>query len=673
MKKKWIRILLAVMLVCLGLAWGACKEDEDSSSHTVTGDMEIVLSDYNLDLEVGETHKLTAKVLHSDGSVNHSAKFEFESEGVLVVSVQSDGTLNALQAGVVSINVRSGELRRTCVVTVDSVGSGNKQVQAEIFAPDTVHIGTESAASVGLTNRGAFLTAVNSGVEWSIEPAGVCDVSEGVLQPKTEGEFTLKATFTHDGVAYTTEKAMRVERMKYYDIGDTSLKFATAKTLSGRDNPNAESITRTLKVVEHDVLDSTKDRTLSTGEYTVTVEKPQVVTAATAGETVTLTAGAVGNTAITVQIGEVAIVVTVEVAKAMAFIEDMDALSLAAVNDEALLAGSYMLTQDIDYAGQVILPIASYNDTSKFMTGYVWKYLLKKAETASGFAVLPREDFFKEDKALSDADMQTAAEKRLPNPQDKRFSGTFDGNGYAIKNGEMLLAYNSASTGIVVYATVFGGVSNGVIENVAFSGIKVMNPDDREKYSVDLLHSYVLVGEELTLIALPRYGATGKDTVNCDTAGIIARSHGKTVVRNVLVDIEYNLNGKNTSGALIIWTTSADVRNCFVNITETSPVHYPRRGLGGLDVKNGNGYRNNISVGCDKSDSNNGANEQGKNGNIWAETIEQLFALNVDRKLENAKTLAQIIDTFDDGIWDFSAFQAEGRSLPSLIGGCSQN
>ena len=321
----------------------------------------------------------------------------------------------------------------------------------------------------------------------------------------------------------------------------------------------------------------------------------------------------------------------------------------------------------------MILPIASYNDTSKYMTGYVWKYLLKKADTASGFDLLPRTDFFKEDKALSDADMKVAVEKRLPNPQDKRFSGTFDGNGYSIKNAEMLLAYNSASSGIVVYATVFGGVSNARIENVAFSGIKVMNPDNREKYTVDLLHSYVLSEEnELTLVDMPRYGATGKETINCDTAGIIARSHGETVISNVLVDIEYNLNGKNTSGALIIWTTSAAVRNCFVNITETSPVHYPRRGLGGLDVKNGNSYHNNISIGCDKSDSNNGANEQGKNGNIWAETMEKLFALEIDRKLENAKTLTLIVATFDDTVWDFSAFNTETYGLPSLINGCSQ-
>ena len=668
--RKIIRILLTLAIVCFGLGTVACNQGGDS---TVTDTVvELTLSDYNLELELGATHKLTAQVIKSNGAVDSSAKFTFESEGPLVVSVKADGTLNALQEGEVSINVNSGSLRRTCMVTVVGTGSNaNTNAAAEIFVSDVAYIGTENKASVGIVQRGELVATVEEGVEWSIEQSEICTVSEGVLQPKTEGEFTLKAQFSYNNATYEAEKTIRVKRLKYYDVGDIELKLATAKTLSGKDNPNAESVTHALQVVEHDVLDSTKDRTLKTGEYTVTAADAQVVTAEAANDTVTLTAGAVGNTSVTLQFGEVTLIVKVEVATAVAFIEDMDALSLAAVNNEALLAGSYMLTQDVDYEGQIILPIASFNDGSKYITGYAWKYLLKTGDAASGFELLPRADFFKEDKALSDADMKTAVEKRLPNPEDKRFSGTFDGNGYAIKNAEMLLAYNNASSGIAVYTSVFGGVSNALIKNVAFTGIKVMNPDDREKYTVDLLHSYIVVEEELTLIDMPRSGSAGKDTVNCDRAGIIARSHGSTVVRNVLVDIEYNLNGQNTSAALIIWATSADVKNCFAHIVETSPKHYPRNGLGG-SMKNSIGYSDSISIGCDKSDGNNGATEYGKNGNIWAQTIEELFALTIDRKLENAKTLAQIIDTFDDAIWDFSAFQAEDYALPSLINGCSQ-
>ena len=70
--------------------------------------------------------------------------------------------------------------------------------------------------------------------------------------------------------------------------------------------------------------------------------------------------------------------IKVSIVTPISSIADMDALSLACHKDYTLLAGSYMLTNDIDYEGKVIYPIATSIEPSQPRTiGIYWKYILE--------------------------------------------------------------------------------------------------------------------------------------------------------------------------------------------------------------------------------------------------------------------------------------------------------
>ena len=661
--KKIFSAVLLIVVACLAMTMLACKKKNSGGGgeEEIDPTAVLTLSDYNLRLEVGQTHKLDAQMIKADGTAAN-AKITFTSEGPLVVAVAEDGMLTALQVGEVSVNVTAGNQRRTCFVTVEGA-STTASTTAEIFASASVYLGTSSTVSAGLVSRGKLVAHADS-VQWTTGPSDICSVEGNVLTPLAEGTFTLKAQFTIDGVSYEAEKSIRVERLVYYALSQTNIKLATDKTLSGGDNVNNQTTARILSVEERDAVNPSNNRLLTMDQFEITASNPSIVSISRSGDYPLLTAGSAGKTTVVVKVGDKSTIAEVEVATAISSIEDMDVLSMASANDETLLSGSYMLTQDIDYQGGVILPIAAYN--SSYITGYVWKYILTKANTASGYTTLARADFFKASTALSDADMVAAVKAGFPNST-KNFSGTFDGNGFAIKNAKILPAYTNASKNIV-YSAVFGRISSATVKNVAFSGLSQMDPVT-EYFELDLAQAYTSTANP----ELEEMNKSNGETVAAAAAALISRTFTICTLENVLVDIAFNLDSVSVSSSgLVAWDASSEIKNCFVRVTETTTKHFNRCGLSSTSTNGGPGYFNNIAVGCDKHSNLYGNDVCGVNGNIWTSgTLEDLFDVEINKVATNAKTLEQIVATYSEKVWDFSLFTAASPAMPTLRNNCS--
>ena len=116
------------------------------------------------------------------------------------------------------------------------------------------------------------------------------------------------------------------------------------------------------------------------------------------------------------------------------------------------------------------------------------------------------------------------------------FSGIFDGNGYALKNGEL----NHSSTSKDNYA-FFSGTTSGTIRNIAFLGWKMISTD-------------------------------GTTADNWSQMGIIGLIDGSAVVENIYVEATVSVNGganKQSKGVLIGNADKGMVRNCIVNVSYT--------------------------------------------------------------------------------------------------------
>ena len=146
---------------------------------------------------------------------------------------------------------------------------------------------------------------------------------------------------------------------------------------------------------------------------------------------------------------------------------------------QAVLAGKYVLGNDIDYQKAYIIPIA--NAVNKYSSqSALYKYYYDDCvDTFLWRDVLSDESVTPADEWAAIKFGTKESTFRTSNPHDLPFTGTFDGNGYEIKNGKMFFAngfVRETPTGSEAYWKASGGCvfgeNAGTIKNVAFTDLQ---------------------------------------------------------------------------------------------------------------------------------------------------------------------------------------------------------
>ena len=680
--------ILTVCLICLftAFSFAACKKDGGNGGGNNGGSSDVgvggsavsdaVVSDYfislnsnRLTLSVGETFDLSAKLVNANGDEKSAGALTFKSEADKVAEVSLDGTVTAKAAGEVYINVISEDgSSAACFVTVVA-GDKTDGTPARIFLrDDTLYEGVDSQAIVFLYKDGVRVPTSDLQITWSVSDNDKCSVSsDGVLTPNSSsGSVTVYASFVYEGKNYSLERTVTLNELAYYKISRNSIKLATAKTVS--DRVNTLYTDKNFSVLKVDLKNKTETE-VPFDDYSVSVSGDTVKAEKGGVSECKVTALKAGSGTVTVSSDLFNFVVNVSASVSVSSVADMDVLALATLNDKTLLAADYIMTNDIDFENNLVYPIAAHNDSpGNRLIGVQWKYVLDKV--GDKYAFVDRNAIDKVNGSLSEDEFRAFIANGGININNTGFTGTFDGNGYSIKNAKMMFgAYIHQSDYRAAYQNIFGNVNNGTIMNIGFDNITLQTAD--EPYLQTLYGNNGLVME-------------GKKAENNGRGySVIGRALNSTI-KNVFVRETTVFSSDGMHNAVIIRYGNANtsLTNCVVDLVSTST-----SGFSNLAAFSGEAcgtVANNIAVGTLRGHFTvlqNGRNE-GQNGNWWcdkadrtsfatASDIEKLFSTPVGSNAINVKSVSETAETFDKQIWNTEKFNITDKELPSLIKGCS--
>ncbi len=667
------------------VAFSGCKGDDTPQSSTPNDGMQteqtgyLALNQYSVNLLVGETFDLNVLKIE-EGKSSPIEKLTVISEADKIVGV--DGKkLTALQAGETYVQIKADGYSVACFVTVSNPTAGTESV---IRVNDgKLYNGVAVQAYAYLFNHGQ-LSAKAENVAWEIVGEGSI-TEDGVITPTAEQtSLTVKASFSVKGAQYQAEQTFEVAKPYYYAPSKTMLRVAAPKTVSGADNKKDCVAEFSVKLVD---IFTQAETTIDDVEITCQTSDEsliQVVEKSGADNVFQVIGKSKGEATASLVIDGEYISLSCDVATPVATIRDMDLLSEASLNNTSLLSQSYILVSDLDYNGEVILPIATYGlDSSTNRTvGYQWKHWLKK--TANGYAVVERGQQGKEGTITDNQFREFSAAKGI-NPGSKEFSGVFDGNGYAIKNG--LIFYGSiinpkaGSKVPVGYADgVFGKVT-GTIRNVGFENLKMQNPtnftDKTGPYDITkalLSHMGDLGGKGVTYDD-DKIGVTddGKSYLRGGT--IVARSVGATI-ENVYAEIAYDGFVKDSgyvNAGLVLWESDdSKLINNAVKVTGEGADNFAGLNMYVLQSQGStaaNAYCNLAIGGRGVQRWGSTERKVGENGNYWKQVGDwvDLTMVASDSTAENRMSYDQSIATFDTSVWKFENYK------PTLINKCLGN
>lgn len=672
MRKIWTWISVIVLFSACFLPLASCKK-KDGTQNNGSGVREecyLTLNTYELVLGIEETFALDVKKFNANGDEKVITEISYTSDAPKIATIEN-GVVKGLQKGETYIHVTVDEQSISCFVTVDTV-TEEKSGLIIRFSSQNLYRGIVAQAYATIIREGREIPITD--VEWSVEDDEILAVSQtGEVMPKQLATATkMFATCVYAGETYSAELQFSVLEPCYYALSSPSMKLATATTLSGKENSNYVATKTTvigINVLTGAVTNYTAE------EFTVSNYDTSVVSCTTSesGE-ITVSSVAVGETYVTVRLNDLAQTVQgkIEVATPIAEIADMDMLALACHNDKALLSGSYLLVNDIDYKNDVIYPIAPFNDNLSTRTqGIQWKYRLKKE--SGGYAFEDRENFGKAGYGLTDMDFKTFAENGGLNPKNAvSFSGEFDGNGHSIKNAKLFYGittlnveghYNAA------YSNIFGQCE-GTLKNASFENISLQDPKEvvieDNAYGLDRMY----VNENTPIIdGGLRKSADGEYYYR--GASLIGRGKG-CVIKNVYFELTCNLKSDSFApGALICWgSNSVNVSNCVISVSDSE---YRTKALNGAGAKNAGTFMNNLAIGVSYMEEEIRDAQYGQSGNWWTNTLawQDLFWQEVGEKATNFISLEETLKSFDSKIWDMSDFGSAKDGRPILIKGCS--
>ncbi len=671
--KKITKLLMSVcMLATLALpAFGGmvgCGGEETPANNggeqTQTNGY-ITLNQYSVNLIVGETFDLTV-VKMENGETASISKLETKSDASKIASVNGK-TITAEQEGETYIHVNADGYTAACFITVSKATGG---IEPMIRINDgKLYAGVGIQAYAYLSNAGV-LGEKKNGVSWEIVGEGAIS-ADGIITPTaTQTELTVKATFTVDNMPYVATQTFEVAQPVYYGASKATVKLAADKTVTGVENTKNRKTDVTVKAIH---ILTGEELPLGNEAMDVYVGNTATVTAEKkAGEAATwsLVGKEAGSTAVQITVGEGSVAIPLEVAIPLSTIADMDRLAMATLNEPSLLQNSYVLVNDIDYEGQIILPIAAYgrDSSSKREVGIQWKYLLDV--TDDGYELLDRANFGDPAYHMTDEEYMSfsginpaAANKELA------FSGTFDGNGYAIKNGQIfygsMMSIGTETDGKYIgYAnSVFGKLVDATICNVAFEKLTMQNPKNYNATS-----GKWNITTDRNGVSLPI--DNGNHVLR---GGSLIASATNSTIENVYLEVDYSgfITDKSyPNGALVLMvptTTGGErtsVNNNVIKITpgeKATTLH-----TGGFDTRYLTGQGNltcwsgfnNLGLGA-KNLRRGDTATVGTDGNYWSQTGTWATVAALDG-YATAKA------TFNASIWSF----AEDHT-PSLVKNCA--
>ena len=667
MKKLTVILLTLCLTLTSAFTFTACKDDGGSGGNP--GDSEtayyLALNEYDLTLDIGDTFELDVKKYDKDGVEQTITNLSYNVEAVSVASIEN-GVITAKEAGKTYVNVTADGIDVACFLTVRSAGYLDgltiRLTAQELYAG----IPVQAYAYVYENN---VLIAEPEQVTWSIGDGEKATVSDGglITPVATTEALTITASCTHNGETLTAEKQIAIVEPYYYAISNNMVKLASNVTVTGEENTAYTKIDCiTLKKIN--VLDASDVSTV-TGVSVSSNDKTVATAEATEQGVISVNGLNSGDAALTVTATETGkqVAVKVIVYNAIAQVADMDALGFASLLNPIMLSENYTLVNDIDYAGGVIIPIATVNDNGKRVPGNQWKYWLNK--TATGYAAVSREDFGKEGQGLTDADFNTFRNAKGINPTNLPFTGTFDGNGYSIKNGQIFYGamLNADTAAYSVYSSIIG-YFKGTLENISFENITQQNPSG---LPADVIEPLVMkVGYKFQANSPTLYQSRGASIVGKATNGVI---------ENVYAEINYSLAfttnyGTDKSVLAVEFGSGMKVSNCVLQILDAGKeTDYALDcSLTGTITSS---VKNCFAIGVSRFYSKmTDGGELGSsgcwwlgNGKTWADLISEPAGSNASNVLSVEQTKA----TFNNTVWDMSKFNANDNGRPELIKGCS--
>lgn len=569
--------ILIVISMLLGVFVG-CAPEETPPIPPV-GD--FILSDTSVELAVGDQKTLTVS-----GNVG---EVSWSSDSPSIVSV-TGGNCTALALGVANITAIDGEKVLSCRIEVKECPSGksllrvNSSIINYLNQTASANINDVSLISADLYVNGQ---KVDSDIAISSSNSQVATISNGYLTTLSEGTTKISATTTYNGTTYNSKEytlTVSGDNVLFVDRSEI-----TILTPQGITVPNVhENTSAEIKVYTKGANGSVNLMQNSDIEW---VSSDQTIATVSNGIVQSVKGG---NAVITAKYNGQEVSVLVSVATPIYNAHDMNTLALYTYllsKEEATkkLSENYVLMNDIDYSQSEynwIVPIASVNgeffnslrvdlsingDISFFSR--TWENLLglakAKVDSATVLYTLPQGELDQ----LQQSERAKYEFKGI-NPNNVAFSGTFDGNGYSIKNA-WLLCDNVQYTGGKTFGTgalSFIGNLTGTLKNLAFENLMIGDNNviiDYFNSETAFDHVYNKNGSQLyspdDTNAL--YATYEKENVDGSGSDLYMKAYNGIVGARVGRD---QWGRRNASTSALVLRNSGIIENVYMSYTNTA-------------------------------------------------------------------------------------------------------
>jgi hypothetical protein len=576
------------------------------------------LSDAAVELVEGDQKQLSVKNL-PDGVTP-----VWSSDNESVVTVDQSGLVTAVSAGTAAIAVKAGEhpsLSCSVKVNAKSEDAIETILSLNAVSEDTLRLVEQQSYSVGLyLRKGDFILSESDyTVRWHIQSEGVISIANSDkpfanISTAGVGSTSIWAECVYNGKTFISKSySVIVDALKMIRAPHPALTLVTPTTVCGAN------VTNPAWAAQPATVEWYAPSTNQTGSIDVsglTFESSEV-SVATVDANGVISAVAPGEAVISVNseeygVAEIGVTVRIPVSSPV----DLDALSLftytlSKEDAQAALSQYYVLTNDIDYASHTrgyILPVASVADATnaKGADGFSLYHVLEESArlhplNATGQG-LGHVSFYsaawRDILNLTDATKQVGedtvrilkkaddSEFKGINPHGLAFTGTLDGNGYAVKNAWLMMDNFVAQVRpnpMACVANSFIGRNAGTVKNIVFDNITIGS--ERDAYS-DGRYDFAYSGawENDTASVYRRY--VGDDA----KYEMFLRSDGAdyTVVRSYEVPAGWSAGRDSFAGALI-FANSGVIENVRFNYSTSGKGDWYGGGLtkgGGLTYYN---------------------------------------------------------------------------------------
>lgn len=467
MVKNLKAIFLFLFMINISLFFFACANN--GGNYNISEPEEIRLSKTSLNLLVGQSETLT---------VNTYKNVVWESENEYIASV-SGGTVVGITEGTANVYAKIGSTVLTCQVTVTETPAGVPSLVLD-NPTDIVYEGYTLEIYPVIKNGLEFLDAENITFNWSssntqiaaMESGTTTGGAPGIVRGISEGNATITAECTYGGKSLKKTCTITVSSLYVYFLDKEQINlFGASEDLGITGSESSEA----LKLYSLDL--SNQDIVEVTDAINWSSKNPDI--AAVSGDGV-VTGVTSGVTEIVAEYNGFEVSAFVSVYVPVSQKSHLDQIALATYNYrndaqklDKILSDRYMLTNDIDYNNELILPIASTKPSEWHSQ---WESRISY-ESQNWKRILNLNDF-------------TGFEGI--NPTGAAFKGIINGNGYSIKNARLLydnyLYYYPTNQNFTPLGACFIGYNEGTLENIAFENLTFYHNYSKNEFQ--MLYGY---------------------------------------------------------------------------------------------------------------------------------------------------------------------------------------